>query len=709
MIRDQYDMLKGAQPVAVPPSDEIDLAALVGTLWRGKLWIVLTALCAILAGGYYAVGVATPHFTTTAAVALESRQEQIVDIEGVVSGLSGDQVTINTEVEVLRSRRLIGKVVDDLNLVADPEFNAQLREDSWFSIGALSDLVRQTLDADTLPVEVLTVSAVRDAVINAVLDQITVTNVRQSYVFNISVVTQSAAKSAQIANRLAELYVEDQIVLKFEKTAEATEWLTERVAELQIALETSESALKEFSSNTDLISPEGLIALNRQLKDLRDRQVNAAATVEANRTQIAALNAALASNDLVQMSAVANDAALARLITSGVAETAPDVFHQQFQDVLARAIYDLERAQAQQDAIARSIQEFTQATETQSDELVALQQLQREAEANRLIYEFFLGRLKETAVQQGLQQAESRILSNAVIPRYPSAPRKAVILALSLVLGIIVGAALVLMREYAQNTFRTAEDLEARTGVAVVGQIPLVPARSRKKVMQYLQDKPNSAVAEAIRNLRTSLLLANLDKPPKVIMSTSSVPGEGKTTQSLSLALNLTGLGKKVLLIEGDIRRRVMNTYFDIPERGGFLSVMLGEMSLDAAITQLPGMNFDVLFGEKSQTNAADIFSSEKFGAFLDDLRARYDYIMIDTPPVLAVADARIIGRWVDATIYTVRWDLTSHRQVLDGLKSLQQVNVKVSGLVLGQISARGMKRYGYGDSYGAYQTYYEA
>jgi capsular exopolysaccharide synthesis family protein len=236
-----------------------------------------------------------------------------------------------------------------------------------------------------------------------------------------------------------------------------------------------------------------------------------------------------------------------------------------------------------------------------------------------------------------------------------------------------------------------------------------VPARSRKKVLTYLQDKPNSAVAEAVRNLRTSLLLADLDKPPKVIMSTSSVPGEGKTTQSISLALNLAGLGKKVLLIEGDIRRRVMNTYFDIPEKCGFLSVMLGDVSLDDALTPVPGMNFDVLFGEKSQTNAADIFSSTRFGAFLQELRERYDYIIVDTPPVLAVADARIIGRWVDSTIYTVQWDKTSHRQVLEGLRAFAQVNVKVTGLVLGQISPRGMKRYGYGDSYGVYQTYYDA
>lgn len=708
MTRHLYDMPKGVQSVAPPADDEIDLGALFATLWRGRLWIVLGGLIALFAGGYYAFGVATPLYTTTASVALESRQEQIVDIESVMSGLSGDQVTINTEVEVLRSRRLIGKVVDDLNLVADPEFNKTLRDEPLLSLGAISGVVRENILGQPARNGQKSDQAIRDAVINAALEQITVSNVRQSYVFNISVVTEDPAKSARIANRLAELYVEDQIVLKFEKTAEATEWLTERVAELQIELESSEIELKDFSSNTDLISPEGLVALNRQLKDLRDRQGDVVATVQANRMRVDALNAALESTDLTRMAEAANDAALDRLIVGGVVTTAPERFQQRFEDVLARAVLERDRSESQQEAIALSILEISKSIETQSDELVALQQLQREAEASRLIYEFFLSRLKETSVQQGLQQAESRILSYAVVPNEPSAPRAGMILALSLILGTMGGSGLVLLREFSQNTFRTAEDLEAKTGSAVVGQIPLVPARSRKKVLQYLQEKPNSAVAEAIRNLRTSLLLANLDKHPKVIMSTSSVPGEGKTTQSLSLALNLAGLNKKVLLIEGDIRRRVMNTYFDIPEKRGFLSVMLGETSLEAALTQLPGMNFDVLFGEKSQTNAADIFSSDRFGAFLDELRERYDYIIIDTPPVLAVADARIIGRWVDTTVYTVQWDKTTHRQVLEGLKSLKQVQIKVAGLVLSQVSPRGMKRYGYGDSYGAYQSYYD-
>jgi capsular exopolysaccharide synthesis family protein len=389
--------------------------------------------------------------------------------------------------------------------------------------------------------------------------------------------------------------------------------------------------------------------------------------------------------------------------------TAEDSFRQQFDELLAAAERENARLETQRAAVALSIDDITESIDDQTEELVELEQLKREAEASRLIYEFFLGRLKEISVQQGLQQAESRVLSYAVRPNQASAPRIPIILAMSLILGTLIGSAIVLFREMSQNTFRVADELEAKTGYTVLGQIPTVPSRNRGMLLQYLRDKPNSAAAEAIRHLRTSLLLANLDNPPKVIMSTSSVPGEGKTTQSIALALNLAGMGKKVLLVEGDVRRRVMSEYFDIPEKPSFLSVMLGEAKLDDALTHLSDMKFDLLLGENAKVNAADVFSSDRFGTFLKTLRDQYDYVIIDTPPVLAVSDARIIGGWVDATIYTVRWDSTTHRQVLDGLAALDQVNVKISGLVLGQVSERGMKRYGYGDSYGAYGAYYQS
>jgi len=685
---------------------EIDLTEIFRTLWRGKIWIAACTVVMLFLGGYYAFVQASPAYTSSAVVMLESRQEQVVDLESVMTGLSADQATINTEVEVIRSRGLIEKLVKKLDLVNDAEFNPLLRPDPIFSLGRA---IRQVLrfvgigSQETSPDE----RAILNMVIDEVTNAISVSNVRMSYVFNITAVTGDPVKSAAIANTLADLYILGQVEVKFAATEQATQWLSERVSQLQVELEQAVAAVKEFNASAALISPEALVGLNRQLKESRDRLREAQEAKTTSAARVAVLEAARATNDPQTMVDAAGDSTLTRFLQM-LNDSNRAAFDARFMQVLERAQLDVTRAESQISVLETSIKTQETQIEQQSADLVALQQLEREAEASRLIYEYFLNRLKETSIQQGIQQADSRLLSHAVVPRKASAPRKSLILALSIVLGAVIGGAIVLGREFTQNTFRVAEDLEAKTGYSVLGQIPSIPARKRKNVLQYLADKPTSAAAEAIRNLRTSVLLSDLDNPPKIIMSTSSIPGEGKTTQSIALTQNLAGMGKKVLLIEGDMRRRVFAEYFDIKNQKGLMSVLTHDVELEDAIIHEPTLQADLLIAEKTSTNAADVFSTERFRNFLDELRTRYDYIIIDTPPVLAVPDARVIGQWVDAIIYTVKWDSTSQRQVREGIKSFESVNVRVAGLVLGQISSSGMKRYGYGDSYGAYSSYYD-
>lgn len=694
-----------------PDDDEIDLAQLTRTLWRGKFFIILTTLIALVIGGWYAYSVAVPLYTSTATVAMESREEQMVDITSVMTGLSGDQASINTEVEVFKSRGLIEKLVVQLSLVEDPEFNPHLRSEPRLSVSRFVEWVREIIGLPPELKEEPSPRRVMDTVIDNVLEAISINNIRQSLVFRVTAVTEQAEKSALIANSLAELYIQDQLEIKFAATEKATVWLTDRVSQLQVQLEAAEAAAKEFNAQTELVSPEALIVLNRRIKELRDRLRE---TREDEAVALARLNAlidAKEAGDFERLAEISIDPALTNILdeanASNVSPADSALIENRYQQVLARARLEAERVSNQVATLQATISDQEARAARQSADLVTLQQLQREAEASRLIYEFFLGRLKETSVQQGIQQADSRLLSQAVVPLGPTSPKKPLILALSLVLGGLLGSAIVLGREFAQNTFRDSTELEGKTGHTVIGQIPAIPARRRKNVLKYLTDRPTSAAAEAIRNLRTSILLSDIDNPPQIIMSTSSIPGEGKTTQSLALAQNLTGLGKKVLLIEGDIRKRVFAEYFDIQDKKGLIAVLSGEAKLEEAVSHEPTLNADILIGEKTETNAADIFSSERFTRFLEDLRSKYDYVIIDTPPVLAVPDARVIGRSMDAVIYTVKWDSTSQRQVREGLKSLENVQVRVTGLVLSQINAKGMKKYGYGETYGAYGDYH--
>jgi capsular exopolysaccharide synthesis family protein len=688
--------------------DEIDLLALVSTLWRGKLWIMLTGVLAIFLGGYYAFKVAIPLYPAHAVVALETKQKNVVDLESVLSGGAGGSEEVNTEVEVIRSRNLSAKLVEILNLVEDPEFNGALREPNLFNLITLVQTALGQVKNEPTEIQIL------NAVVDATIKVVSVSNIRQSLVFSIKVVTQDPKKSALIANTLADLYIQDSLNKKFAATEEASKWLSEKAAELKVELENSEVKLKNFSRGSQLINADALAILSIQLKEMRDRISDLEIKRASLEVTLGKFEQALQSGDSQIIAELAGNARLSRMAKQLAAGSiSKPAFDAQARAVLSKMQTDITRANQQYDALVASEIVSRAEIDSQSADLVQLQQFQREAQANTLLYESFLSRLKETAVQQGLQQPDSRLLSLAV-PRPAVSPKKGMILVLSAMLGFMLGAGMVLLQEFRKNTFLTADDLEHYTGVNVLSSLPKTKISTRKGILRYAIDKPTSVYAEAVRNFRTSVLLSDVDNPPQVIMLTSSVSGEGKTTQSLILAQNMAGLGKKVLVLEGDVRKCTFDQYFDIKGKISFMSIMSGKATIEEAVICPEGMGIDILIGEKSTVNAADIFTSMKFADLIKELRQKYDYIIIDTPPVLAVPDARIIGQHADAILYTVLWDRTTKPQVRQGLAMLSSVGLHVSGLVLNNIDGKKMKRYGtkqygyayaYGDASGYYQN----
>ncbi|KMK63835.1 polysaccharide biosynthesis tyrosine autokinase [Puniceibacterium sp. IMCC21224] len=690
-----------------PEGDFVDLGALLRTLWRGKLLIAFATGVALLIGGYWAYVAATPLYSATAVVMLNNREEQVVDFQSVIGGLGSDSSVVNTEVEVLKSRSLLGKVVDRLDLTQDPEFNSALRPP--LALTRLKQTVRSLLPAE--PVQITMRSPeeiarqVRDNTVNGLLGKLNVRNIPQSLVFRVSIETGNPRKSARIADTLVDLYILTQLESKFEATEQATSWLTDRVAQLQVQLEEAETRVTNFRSGTDLINLESLEAQERQIKDLRDRIGSTRITRDMAVQRLDAIHAA---DTPAAQAEASGDQPLQQYLSRIDDAPIRQSFDARLEQVVTRATLEVQRAENQLAALTASQADLEAQLDSQSNDLITLQQLTREAEASRLLYEYFLARLKETSAQQGIQQADSRIISDAVPPSSAASPRKSLILLISAVLGAIAGMALVLLRELRHDSFRTADTIETTTGYPVMGQVPMLPSRRRKDAIRYLSERPTSAAAEAVRNLRTSVLLSNVDNPPQVIATSSSLPGEGKTTLSLALSQNLAGMGKKVLLIEGDIRRRVMSTYIsdDANTRTGLIAVLTGQQTLSETVIHDETVGADILLGGKSSVNAADLFSSDRFHALLDEARKTYDQIIIDTPPVLVVPDARIIAQVADALLFAVKWDSTSQSQVIEALRMFESVNHPVSGIVLNQISPRGMKRYGYGDKYGAYAAY---
>lgn len=684
------------------PDDEIDLIALFGTLWRGKWLIAFCAFVGLILGGLYATQVAVPKYSSSTVLAIQENEPALVDIQSVVSGVSSESEAINTEIEVIRSRGLMEKVVTKLSLLEDPEFNPTLVEPGLLSVTTIMGLIG-------IESEPLSEREILNEAVKQLLGRMSVSAKRQTYTITISVTTEGKQKSELIANTIAETYRQDQVRVKFETLDEGVTWLSERVVELEHEIQERDKVLKEASAAADYINLEGLELMNRQVRELAERLLGEQRDAESAAANYTLLTSAVDAKSVDLIIEATKDFSLRRLTEGQDPETLwseNSPFQQRLSLLLTRARTDVDRANTQVASLEETVRSLEARVDEQAIKLGEIQQMTRELDTVSVLYETFLTRLKETTIQQGVQSPDARVLSRA-IAGVKVAPRTSMIGVLALIMGVMVGTGVVLLRELRTDTFRDAEDLQATTGEQVIGQVPLFPISERVELLQYLQDKPTSSAVESIRNLRTSLLLSRMSEPPQVIMSTSTIPGEGKTTQSISLAHNLSGLGKRVLLIEGDIRRRTLDEYFEQKgSKHGLLSVISGEIPLRDAVVEHDRLGADVLMGQKSNMNAADVFSSDKFKQFIKTARGSYDYVIIDTPPVLVVPDARVIGHHCDAIMYTVKWDSTSKAQVRAALTEMRAVNLDVSGLVLSQIDVKGMKKYGYGDRNGAYGTY---
>ena len=688
--------MTNSQPNDRTNRDEIDLLPLVGSLWRGRFIVIgITAIC-ILASACYTYVIATPMYPAQATVALNQQQQQtITGIESVLSGAGSDAVSINTEVEVFRSRNLLGQLVDRLGLANDPEFNPALREPG------LRTRILRGIGLARQPAAQIDGIA-RNQVIDILQNRLNISNIRQSLAFTLSITTTDPQKSALIINSFAEIYIESQIMAKLEAAAQATEFLSRRTSELQQSLEGLEQDLARTMEQSDVVNQEVLQAQNLQLRDLRERitdQTRRNATAQA---VVDRLTAATALSDLITVAETSGDVALERIAFAYRNNRLDD---QQAQAALDTQVQDMvedgRRDLAQLQSLQSSAEALSAQIQTQSDELIVLQQLEREVESARLLYQSFLMRLQETNVQQGLEAADSRILSDAV-PRGASSPRHGRNLGLAALLGIILGGGIVLLREMLFSGFRSPDELRAGSGETVLASIPLFGNGNRKETLQHMRENPNSVASESVRNLRTSILMSNIDRPPQVMLVTSSVPGEGKTTTAIALARNLTAMeGKRVLLVEADMRRKSLRSYVENDTIISLIDVLMGQVDINHVDLWNDDLGVNVLAGSDARMNATDLFASNRFGDLMAMLRRDYDHIVIDTPPVLAVPDARVIATHADAVIYAVHWSRTTRMQVRQGLEMLESIGISLTGTVLTQVDTKKMKSYGYGGQYG--------
>jgi capsular exopolysaccharide synthesis family protein len=347
-----------------------------------------------------------------------------------------------------------------------------------------------------------------------------------------------------------------------------------------------------------------------------------------------------------------------------------------------------------------------------------LRSLKRDVETDRQLYDMFLTRFKETDQGADVESTNARVIDPAQVPAGPIKPQKTRIIVVAVILAMMVGVGLALLIEYLDNTLKSAQDVEESLQLPTLGTIPRLSRRRRKRMVpeRMFVDQPKSEFAEAIRTVRTGVVLSNVDDPHRVVLVTSSIPGEGKTTVAINLAMALGHLDR-VLLIDADMRRASVGNKFGLSnDTPGLSNLVAGTADEDACIHRIDGVSIDILPAGLIPPNPLELLSSRRFAQTLERLRERYDRIVIDSAPAQAVSDALILSKVCGAVVFVIRCDETPLPLINMAVKRLRQVGAPLIGAVLNQYDANRGARYGhyhygkyrrYSYAYNAYSNYY--
>ena len=382
------------------------------------------------------------------------------------------------------------------------------------------------------------------------------------------------------------------------------------------------------------------------------------------------------------------------------------------QKIAANLSNELTISRARAGDLAGQVANMERKVGQQNESEVTLRSLESEVKANKTLYETLLGRLKETDVQQdaSMQQPDARIISRATVPSIPYYPRRGLLIMAALVVSAALGMALALVVEHLDSGFRSLSQVESLTGMPTLALVPKLKdvAGENARPHQIAVERPNSSYGEAIRTIRTGLLLSHLDHPPRTVMVCSSVPGEGKSSVALSLACSAARSTQKAIVIDCDLRHSSLHNYLGCPNKIELTDYLAGQASLEDVVEIDPHSGVHFITAGSRAPNPVDLLGSQEMKKLLTRLSSLYDLVVINSPPLLPVSDAMVLARVVDKTIFLIRWEKTKREAALLGLKLLIEAGANVAGIALTQVDVRKHATYDYSDSGYYYSSSYK-
>jgi len=712
--------------------DAIDLRRYWNILLRRKWTVVATVALALLVGLVTTYN-ATPMYRSTLLLQIEPQTDQFLEFQQKVSigepssGWSASGDYYQTQYELLKSASLARRVIDQLGLEAAqaPRADAQPSFLSELKASVLG-VLRQAGAAqkDEAPKEE---PAEKPNLEGALLGNLTIAPVRDSRLVHIQYDSPNPKEAAAVANAIGENFINMSLERRFEARSYAKRFLEERIQQVRANLEDSEQRLLAYAREREIVNlDDKLGGIMNTLNAMSQSLVQAeAARIQAEAEYTGALNGTgpltlktLDSTVIQELKKRKGELELKYQEDLKVYKPGYPAMQQlrsqiaEIDQQLAKeigAIRDAIRSEYQakvreQATLQARVRELKSEVLALQDRSTDYQALKREVDTNRELYDGLLQRMKEVGVVAGISTNNISIVDRAQVPGAPFKPSLRKNLTTASAIGLILGVLLAFLFEQLDDTVKTSEDVESRLRAPVLGIIPLVSGKALRDaggdIALLAVKDPKSPLAEAARSLRTSLLFATTEGAPKILHLTSAVPGEGKSTAAASLAITFAQAGSKVLLIDADLRAPSLHRMFGLANARGLTNYLAGDTKPAevAQATQVPRL-FAITSGPLPP-NPVELLSSAKMLDLLSLSTERFDYVVLDGPPVIGLADALVLSNLARGTLFVVDAGRTRYGAIEGAVKRLRAANAPILGAVIDRLSRAG-HGYGYGYGYG--------
>jgi polysaccharide biosynthesis transport protein len=748
-MQPSFDLGRPGGPHIYPqqlPAHESAIGEYIRVLIKRK-WLVFGCLATVFSVVAIASLKMTPVYEADGTIAINKPDTSLNFQNSATFSLDYyDPTELETEVKILQSDLLALQVIRELNLDRRPE------------LGGGKTASSNSLDLTPDPLQVDPARA--SAMLGGFRGSLRVSLSPNSRIIEVHYRSADPQMAANVVNTLMQTYVENNFKARFESTMQASDWLQKQLVDMQMKVETSQEKLVRYQKEHEILGIDEkqniitskLDELNKALTAAESERMDKESfyrLVQSGDPDAIAASAGGLENDSGSQSGSQSASQLLETLQAKQAELkiqAADLntqfgpsypklaqINNQLKEIdsqiqremkkiasKVRGQYEtaLQRENMLRDALEKQKQEANQLNES----AIEYNLLKRDSDTYRTLYEGLLQKLKEAGVSAGLKSNNFRIVDSARPPTAPIEPNIPRNLMFAVVLGLASGVGLAFLLEGLDNTIRTTEQAQMISSLPPLGMIPLgsksareganpkrlVIASSKEAVELVTQVRPQSQMAESYRALRTSLLLSNLGSPPKVIMVTSALPQEGKTTTSINCAVVLAQKGVRVLLIDADLRRPSIHKTLGMGPRTGLSNVLTGSTTLEQAITRttiLP--NLYVLPAGTPPPNPAELLASTNMRDVLAQLSEQYDHIVVDTPPSLSVTDAVVLSPRADAVVLVIRSGQTTKQALRRARDILAQVNAKVVGVLLNAVDLSSPDYYYYYEYQGKYAGYY--